>query len=62
MAAKTTQEKMDKIEQAWNKGEEARLMYEWIKTGNLSLGEYKQAMKMLIKLQDDFNEKVNAWG
>ena len=51
MAAKTTAEKMERIAEAWHKDQNAKLIYEWIKTGNISLSEFRTALDLIAGLE-----------
>ena len=66
MAAKTTKEKLEKIENVWNGGREHgktdhyRLIFEWVKTGNLSKSEFEQAIDLVSTLDEE--ESRRCWG
>lgn len=58
MAAQTTAEKMDRIERAWHENQDDKLIYEWVKTGNLSLAEFKAALDLIAFLQENELRKI----
>ena len=66
MAAKTTKEKLEKIQSVWNGGREHgktdhySLIFEWVKTGNLSKSEFEQAIDLVSTLDEE--ESRRCWG
>ena len=56
MAAQTTSEKLERLESLRESRERdfQKLLYEWVKTGNLSLSEFSQALEAYG--DDRFNE------
>jgi len=59
MAAQTTQEKLEKIQEFWEIAKHYTLIYEWVKTGNLSKSEFQRAIDLVSRLDEEFNK---AWG
>ena len=59
MAAKTTKEKLEKIESVWDGGrihnirDHYDLIFEWVKTGKLSKSEFGQAIDLVSNLDED---------
>ena len=51
MAAQSTKEKLEKIEKLWHMDEHIKLIYEWVKTGNLSRSEFERAIDLISRLK-----------
>ena len=56
MAAQSTEEKLDKIKKFWETGDHYKLIYEWVKSGNLSKSEFEKALDMVALLEEDLSQ------
>ena len=57
---KTTEEKIERIKEAWNSHEHHKLIFEWVKTGNLSLKEFTDIINQVSQWDED--ESRTLWG
>ena len=52
------QDKLNQAEEAWNKNQEAKLIYEWVKTDNVDIQELKEILNHLFRLEEYENSKL----
>ena len=57
MAAQTTQEKLDKISKLWRDDEHYDMIYQWVKSSNLSKSEFIQVVDLVSQLDEDESRK-----
>lgn len=57
---KSLQEKLERIEKAWNEDQDHKLIFEWVKTDVLSLSEFREALALISQLNEDESRKL--WG
>ena len=57
MAAQTTQEKLDKISKPWRDDEHYDMIYQWVKSSNLSKSEFIQVVDLVSQLDEDESRK-----
>jgi hypothetical protein len=57
---KSLKEKLERIEKAWNEDQDHKLIFEWVKTGVLSLSEFREALALVSQLHEDESRKL--WG
>jgi polyhydroxyalkanoate synthesis regulator phasin len=57
---KSLKEKLERIQIAWNEDQHYKLVFEWVKTGVLSLSEFREALDLISQLDEDESRKL--WG
>jgi polyhydroxyalkanoate synthesis regulator phasin len=57
---KSLKEKLERIQIAWNEDQHHKLVFEWVKTGVLSLSEFREAIDLISQLDEDESRKL--WG
>lgn len=57
---KSLKEKLERIQIAWNEDQHYKLVFEWFKTGVLSLSEFREALDLISQLDEDESRKL--WG
>jgi polyhydroxyalkanoate synthesis regulator phasin len=57
---KSLKEKLERIQIAWNEDQHHELVFEWVKTGVLSLSEFREAIDLISQLDEDESRKL--WG
>ena len=57
---KSLKEKLERIEKAWHEDQDHKLIFEWVKTGVLSLSEFREALALVSQLKVKRKKQVGV--